>query len=140
MIYYDNVTIHYFLNLVIMTLRAQIEQDYKTINNPPSKTTFSNDQLEGAIAYAKSELKKNPNDPTMRPWLTIIAQKEMNNQALRAELDDLKDFVDNSGKRIILAPIIEKSIVSTEKVDTNNPQITPENIKDIKTLLSYRRK
>ncbi len=123
-----------------MTLHEKIVQDYKAIASTEKKSTLESSDLQGAIAYAKNVLKTDPNNPTLKPWLVIIAQRESENAAIRSQLDELKDFVDNSGKIIIPAPIIEKSIFSTEKVSTNNLQITPENIKDIKTLLSYRRK
>lgn len=69
--------------------------------------------LRLAIAYAKNELCKNPKDPVLQGWLTIIAQREIDNSEVKAQLEELKDFVDTDGKRIIPAPIVDRSIRST---------------------------
>ena len=75
-------------------LRDKIAQDYNTISSTTTKSTLSGIDLQGAISYAKDELRKMPTDPTLRSWLTIIAQRESDNTEIRSQLDDLKDFVD----------------------------------------------
>ncbi|MBC7503920.1 TrbC/VirB2 family protein [Candidatus Gracilibacteria bacterium] len=91
------------------TLRERITQDYTAIASTSTKSTLSGSELQGAIAYAKSELSNDPKDPTLKSWLTIIAQRESDNSEIRFQLDELKDFLDAQGKRIIPAPVFDVS-------------------------------
>ena len=107
-IYYDNVSVYLLLKVNYMAnLRDKIAQDYNTISSTTTKSTLSGIDLQGAIAYAKDELRKIPTDPTLKSWLTIIAQRESENTEIRSQLDDLKDFLDAQGKRIIPAPVFD---------------------------------
>ena len=99
-------------------LRDKIAQDYNTISSTTTKSTLSGIDLQGAISYAKDELRKMPTDPTLRSWLTIIAQRESDNTEIRSQLDDLKDFVDAQWKRIIPAPVFDAP--TTKSLETKN--------------------
>lgn len=118
-------------------LRDKIAQDYNTISSTTTKSTLSGIDLQGAISYAKDELRKMPTDPTLRSWLTIISQRESDNTEIRSQLDDLKDFVDAQWKRIIPAPVFDAPTTVNQAVvgapvraDINN------GIKEVKEALS----
>jgi hypothetical protein len=101
------------------TLRDKITQDYNTISSTATKSTLSGADLQGAIAYAKEELRKVPTEPTLKSWLTIIAQRESDNTEIRSQLDDLKDFLDAQGKRIIPAPVVDNPGKENPNIQTN---------------------